>query len=76
MSGITLNAEVATLRPSRLAAEALVNGHDRKQIERRAQAMGISPDVTDVVVAVCCRCEDDDSRTVPARSGETRVSQA
>lgn len=64
MSGMTLNAEVASVRPSRLVAEALVNGHDRKQVERRARALGISRDMADVVAAVCCRCADDSSEPV------------
>jgi hypothetical protein len=68
MSGITLNAEVTTVRPSRLAAEALVNRHDPEQVKRRARAMGISHDVADVVAAVCCRCADDDTTPVSRRS--------
>jgi hypothetical protein len=61
MSGMTLNAEVASVRPSRLVAEALVNGHDRTQVVRRARALGISRDMADVVATVCCKCGDSEN---------------
>ena len=60
MSGMTLNAEVASARQSRLVAEALVDGHNRTQVERRARALGISRDMADVVATVCCRRPDVD----------------
>lgn len=56
MSGMTFNADVARVRPSRLVAEALVHRHDREQVERRARAMGIPRDMATVVATVCCRC--------------------
>ncbi|HLU36940.1 MAG TPA: hypothetical protein VKZ61_14315 [Thermomicrobiales bacterium] len=64
MSGMTINAEVASVRPSRLVAEALVNGHDRTQVVRRARAMGISRDMADVVATVCCKCGDSEGEPV------------
>jgi hypothetical protein len=68
MSGITLNAEVASLRPSRLAAEALVNRHNQEQVERRAKAMGIPLEFAEVVASVCCRCSDVETMSRSARS--------
>lgn len=60
MSGMTMNAEVSSVRPSRLVAEALVHGHDLNQVERRAKALGIPRDVARVVATVGCRCRDED----------------
>ena len=60
MSGMTMNAEVSSVRPSRLVAEALIHGHDLKQVERRAKALGIPHEVARVVAAVGCRCRDED----------------
>jgi hypothetical protein len=68
MSGMTVNAEVASLRPSRLAAEALVNGHNQEQVERRARAMGIPHEFAEVVATVCCRLSDAETMSRSARS--------
>ena len=68
MSGIMMNAEVSSVRPSRLVAEALINGHDLKQVERRAKALGIPRDVARVVAAVGCRCRDEDILTTSPRN--------
>lgn len=68
MSGITMNAEMTSVRPSRLVAEALVHGHDLNQVERRAKALGIPHDVARVVAAVGCRCRDEDIITTSSRS--------
>lgn len=76
MSGITLNAELASVRPSRLVAEALVDGHDREQVERRAQALGISPDMADVVAAVCCRYSGNETDAVPERCCKEESSRS
>ena len=58
MSGMTINADVIEVRPSRLVAEALVHGHDLNQVERRARALGIPQDIARVVAAVGCRCRE------------------
>jgi len=68
MSGMTMEAEVVSVRPSRLVAEALVNGHDLKQVERRAKALGIPREVARVVATVGCRCSDVDMMSVSPRS--------
>lgn len=60
MSGMTIDADVVSVRPSRLVAEALVHGHDLAQVERRAKALGIPREVARVVAAVGCRCSDVD----------------
>lgn len=72
MSGMTMNAEVATVRPSRLVAEALVHGHDLDQVERRAKALGIPRDLALVVATVGCRCGEDAESTSPSRAAGDR----
>jgi hypothetical protein len=76
MSGMTIEADVVSVRPSRLVAEALVNGHNLAQVERRAKALGIPREVARVVAAVGCRCSNIESMSTsllnsgdnPARS--------
>lgn len=68
MSGMTMNAEVSSVRPSRLVAEALVHGHDLNQVERRAKALGIPHEVARVVAAVGCRCREEDSLTTSSQT--------
>jgi hypothetical protein len=68
MSGMTMEADVVSVRPSRLVAEALVNGHDLAQVERRAKALGIPREVARVVAAVGCRCSDVDAMSTSLRS--------
>lgn len=63
MSGMTINADVIAVRPSRLVAEALVHGHDLNQVERRAKALGIPQDVARVVATVGCRCRENGDMT-------------
>jgi hypothetical protein len=71
MSGMTMNAELVAVRPSRLVAEALVNGHDLEQVERRAKALGIPRDVARVVTTVGCRCSDVETMTsFPQSAGD------
>lgn len=40
-------------RPSRLVAEALVEGHDRTVFVERARSMGLPRGLTDVLLAAC-----------------------
>lgn len=54
MSSVPVSAEVGQVRPSRLIAEALVNHHDSYQVISRAEQLGLSPDLTEAVIAVCC----------------------
>lgn len=68
MSAMTMEADVVSVRPSRLVAEALVNGHDLAQVERRAKALGIPREVARVVAAVGCRCSDVDVMSASLRS--------
>lgn len=42
-----------TTRVSQLVAEALVEGHDRDILVQRAQLMGLSRGLTDVLIAAC-----------------------
>ena len=44
-------------RPSRLVAEALVEGHDRTLFVERARSMGLSRGLTDALLA-CCPCSE------------------
>ena len=50
-----MEAAAGQVRPSRLIAEALVNGHDSAEVTQRAQAMGLSESLTRAVVSACCR---------------------
>jgi hypothetical protein len=43
----------AHARASRLIAEALVEGHDSEVFVQRAQSMGLSRGLTDVLLAAC-----------------------
>lgn len=43
------------LRPTQLVAEALIHGHDREELVSRARSVGLSRDLTETVVTVCCR---------------------
>ncbi|HWV25528.1 MAG TPA: hypothetical protein VNZ58_15195 [Thermomicrobiales bacterium] len=43
------------VRPTQLVAEALVDGHDPEELTSRARQLGYSRDLTETVVAVCCR---------------------
>lgn len=54
-----MDAAVGQVRPSRLIAEALVLGHDSVEVKERAQAMGLPENLTQAVVSVCCREEQD-----------------
>lgn len=42
------------LRPSLVVAEALVDRQNPSQIVDRARKLGLSPDLTETVVSVCC----------------------
>ncbi len=59
-------------RPSRLVAEALVEGHDRTVFVERARSMGLSRNLTDVLLA-CCPCSSGtgDDREHPTDTGDT-----
>lgn len=43
------------LRPTQLVAEALIDRHDPEKLTSRARQLGYSRDLTETVVAVCCR---------------------
>lgn len=68
MSGMFINADTAAVRPSTLVAEALVNGHDLNQVERRAEALGIPQDLARIVTAVGCRCREQAAMTSSSSS--------
>jgi hypothetical protein len=73
---MTMEAEVASVRPSRLVAEALINGHDLEQVERRAKALGIPRDVARVVATVGCRCSESDTMYPSLRSTGDEVPRS
>lgn len=54
MSSVPVSADRAGVRPSRVIAEALVNHHDSDQVMSRAEKLGLSPDLTEAMIAVCC----------------------
>lgn len=54
MSSVPANADTIGVRPSRLIAEALVNQHDSNHVMWRAEKLGLSADLTEAMVAVCC----------------------
>lgn len=43
------------VRPTQLVAEALIDRHDPEELTSRARRLGYSRDLTETVVAVCCR---------------------
>ncbi len=55
METVSLDMTAATVRPSRLVAEALVLRHGSAEVKQRARAMGLSENLTEAVVSVCCR---------------------
>lgn len=69
MSGMTINADTVAVRPSTLVAEALVNGHDLHQVERRAKALGIPQDLARIVTTVGCRCHEQAAMTSSSSAG-------
>jgi hypothetical protein len=63
---VSLEMTAAKVRPSRLVAEALVLRHGSAEVKQRARAMGLSENLTEAVVSVCCRdvtTIDDQSET-------------
>ena len=48
-------------RPSRLIAEALVQRHGPRRIVARAARHGLSPQLTQAMVAACCQTAIDPS---------------
>lgn len=72
MHTVAAVADVSVSRPTQLIAEALLERHDPDELTSRAQRLGFSPDVTRVVVTVCCRDEQDETptpfRNVPSRA--------
>lgn len=52
---VSLELSAARVRPSRLVAEALVLRHGSAEVKQRARAMGLSENLTEAVVSVCCR---------------------
>lgn len=59
MTSVAMDAAAGQVRPSRLIAEALVLGHDSAEVKQRAEAMGLPESLTQAVVSVCCREQDD-----------------
>jgi hypothetical protein len=56
-------------RPSRLVAEALVEGHDRSVFVERARSMGLPRGLTDVLLAACpCESHKVSDIEVPTAS--------
>ena len=56
----TLKNAAASVRPSRLVAEALVLRHGCAELKQRAQALGLHENLTQAMVSVCCK---DDAST-------------
>ncbi len=65
-------------RPSRLVAEALVEGHDRTVFVERARSMGLPRGLTDVLMAACpCdahKASDIEVSITPTRRQEPHAS--
>jgi len=59
VNSVSMDAAVGQLRPSRLIAEALVLGHDALEVTQRAEEMGLPESLTEAVVSVCCREQQD-----------------
>lgn len=59
------------LRPTQLVAEALIERHDSRELTTRARQLGYSRDLTETVVAVCCRGDrPDHAQQRPAGSAD------
>ena len=63
MKSVQMDGAGSQARPSRLIAEALVLGHDSTEVTERAQAMGLSKDLTHAVVCACCREQQEAEST-------------
>lgn len=59
MNSGSMNGVAAPVRPSRLIAEALVLGHDAVEVTQRAEEMGLPESLTQAVVSVCCRDQQE-----------------
>lgn len=57
------------LRPTQLVAEALVHRHNVDELVSRARSVGLSRDLTDAVVTVCCRDRRKSDPGVPCATG-------
>jgi hypothetical protein len=57
------------LRPTQLVAEALVHGHNFEELVSRARSVGLSRDLTETVVTVCCRDRRSSEPGAPCASG-------
>ncbi|MCA9835055.1 MAG: hypothetical protein KC435_13965 [Thermomicrobiales bacterium] len=60
----TVSYEIASERPSKLVAEALVLRQNSEVVKARAQAMGLCENLTEAVVSVCCREHESAERTL------------
>lgn len=76
MSGMMINADTAAVRPSTLVAEALVHGHDLRQVERRAKALGIPQDLARIVTTVGCRCREQAAMTSSSKATREDVRRS
>lgn len=67
---VSLEMTAARVRPSRLVAEALVLRHGSAEVKQRARAMGLSENLTEAVVSVCCRevATSDDQGETPSHN--------
>lgn len=59
MNSVSIDAAAGHVRPSRLIAEALVHGHDSVEITQRAEEMGLPETLTQAVLSVCCRDQQE-----------------
>lgn len=62
MNNVSMDGASGHVRPSRLIAEALVNGHDAVEVTQRAEEMGLPESLTQAVVSVCCRDQQDSAQ--------------
>ena len=65
MQSVAAVADASVFRPTQLIAEALIDRHDSSELTSRAQRLGISPDLTEVVVKVCCREQQGTVQSTP-----------
>lgn len=68
MTSVPMDGAAGHVRPSRLIAEALVLGHDAVEVTQRAEEMGLSESLTQAVVSVCCRNQQDSEEQSIAES--------
>lgn len=61
MQSVAESIDTSVSRPTQLIAEALLEQHDSGELILRAERLGFSQDITEAVVAVCCRNRQDEA---------------